>query len=84
MPSGLRVSVPLNTTSTSFEHLRAVGFCSPRTQRIASETFDFPHPFGPTMAISPGSKSSFVLSAKLLKPVMSMFLRYMSGLLLNP
>ena len=73
---GLRVSVPLNTTSASFVQRRAVGRCSPSTQRIASETLDFPHPFGPTMAIMPGSNVSLVLSAKLLKPSMSSCFRY--------
>ncbi len=78
-PRGLRVSVPLNTTSTSLVHRRAVGRCSPSTQRIASDTFDLPHPLGPTIAIMPGSNVSRVLSAKLLKPMMSSCLRYIEA-----
>jgi hypothetical protein len=27
--------------------------CSPSTHEIASTTFDFPHPFGPTMHVMP-------------------------------
>ena len=78
IPSGLRVSVPLNTTSTSFEQRIAVGRCSPSTQRIASDTFDLPQPLGPTMAIMPGSNVSRVRSAKDLKPSMSNCLRYIA------
>jgi hypothetical protein len=76
--SGLRVSVPLKTTSVILEQRNAVGRCSPRTQRIASETLLLPHPFGPTIEIMPGSNWRRVLSAKLLKPVMSICLRYTS------
>src|SRR5690606_23647327 len=47
------------------------------TQRTASMMLDFPQPLGPTMAVTPGSKWTAVLSAKLLKPWSSMRLRYM-------
>jgi len=51
--------------------------CSPRTQRIPSAILLFPHPFGPTIVVTPGSKLSFVFSAKDLKPVSSKDLKYM-------
>ena len=38
------------------------------TQRMASEIFDLPEPFGPTMAVMSFSKLRRVLSAKDLKP----------------
>src|SRR5262249_48183595 len=50
---------------------RLLALCSPRIQRTASTMFDFPDPFGPTMAVMPDAKSSCVLSAKLLKPTSS-------------
>ena len=55
--------------------------CSPSTQRMASEIFDFPHPFGPTMAATPGTKFRVVLSAKDLKPRAVRLLRYMTSAL---
>src|SRR6185503_11451995 len=54
--------------------------CSPRTQRTASETFDLPQPFGPTIAVTPGSKARPVLSAKDLKPWSSSFVSRTSSL----
>ncbi|OGW77523.1 MAG: hypothetical protein A3I73_04720 [Omnitrophica bacterium RIFCSPLOWO2_02_FULL_45_16] len=45
--------------------------CSPRTQRILSAILDLPQPLGPTMAVTPGSKLSFVFSEKDLKPISS-------------
>ena len=32
---------------------RDLWLCSPSTQLMASTTFDFPHPFGPTMHVVP-------------------------------
>ena len=55
---------------------KVVGRCSPKTQRIASETLLLPHPFGPTIAIIPSSKVRRVLSAKLLKPCISNVFKY--------
>ena len=46
------------------EPRKSFGLCSPKTQRIASATLLFPHPFGPTIAVIPGLKSTFSLSAK--------------------
>src|SRR4051812_20310662 len=37
--------------------------------------FDFPHPFGPTTPVIPGSNSTLVLSAKDLKPTISSLFR---------
>ena len=50
---------------TSFEEV------SPNTQRTASLILLFPLPFGPTTAVTPWWKSSFVLSGNDLKPCIS-------------
>src|ERR1041385_3297873 len=76
MPSGLRESVPLKITSAISPPRNALADCSPSTQRIASATFDFPQPFGPTIAVMPGKKLSVVLSAKDLKPRTVKLFRY--------
>src|SRR6185436_15067774 len=77
MPTGLRPSVPLKITSAISPPRSALADCSPSTQRIASETFDLPHPLGPTMAATPGWKLSDVLSAKDLNPNIVRFFKYM-------
>src|SRR6266576_1856605 len=77
-PIGLRPSVPLKMTSAISPPRKALADCSPRTQRIASDTFDLPHPLGPTIAVTPGWKLREVLSAKDLNPKTVKFLRYMS------
>ena len=74
--SGLAWSVPLKITSVMAPPRSAFGLCSPSTQRIASDTLLLPQPFGPTIAIIPGSNTSFVRSAKLLNPTISSALRY--------
>src|SRR5271155_4617992 len=56
---------------------RRVGACSPSTHRIASTTFDLPHPLGPTTAVIPGAKLIVVESRKDLKPSSSRLLRRM-------
>src|SRR5579863_2874107 len=56
---------------------RRVGACSPSTHRIASTTFDLPHPLGPTTAVIPGAKLIVVESRKDLKPSNSRLLRRM-------
>src|SRR5579859_1147287 len=76
MPSGLRPSVPLKMTSAISPPRKALAGCSPKTQRMASDTLDLPQPFGPTIAVTPGWKLSAVLSAKDLKPKTVRFLRY--------
>src|ERR1039457_3656360 len=65
---GLRVSAPSKMTSCIFPPRSAFGLCSPRTQRIASAMLDFPQPFGPTTAVTPGSNDRGVGSANDLKP----------------
>src|ERR1700677_163546 len=79
MLSGLRESVPLKMTSAISPPRRALADCSPKTQRMASETLDLPQPFGPTIAVTPGWKFSVVLSAKDLNPKTVKFFRYMLG-----
>src|SRR5579875_1556320 len=68
MPSGLRVALPAKITSSSRCERKLRVLCSPNTQRIASTRFDFPEPFGPTTAVIPGSNSTVVCSANVLKP----------------
>src|SRR5438876_8779812 len=80
MPIGLRPSVPLKITSAISEPRSALADCSPNTHRMASETFDLPHPFGPTMQETPGRKFKVVLSANDLKPRTVKLLRYMTNL----
>src|SRR5690242_20907731 len=77
MPMGFRPSVPLKITSAISPPRSALADCSPSTQRIASETFDLPHPLGPTIAVTPGWNASDVLSAKDLNPRTVKFFRYM-------
>src|SRR5437867_9220641 len=67
-PTGLRVSVPLKMTSAISPPRRDLADCSPRTQRTASSTLDFPQPLGPTMAVMPSWKLKVILSANDLKP----------------
>src|SRR5437762_3633262 len=67
-PSGLRDSAPLKMTSAISPPRSDLADCSPKTQRTASQTLDFPQPFGPTMAVTPSWKLKIVLSAKDLNP----------------
>jgi len=54
--SGLRFTDPLKITSIIESPRNAEARVSPRTQRTASITFDFPQPFGPTIPTScPGT-----------------------------
>ena len=50
--------------------------CSPKTQRIASDIFDFPLPFGPTIPVIGLSKDNRVLSGNDLKPCISIDFKY--------
>src|SRR5437868_14902135 len=77
-PSGLRKSVPLKMTSAISPPRSAFADCSPKTHRIASEMLLFPQPFGPTIAATPGTKLSVVLSAKDLKPRAVRLFKYMA------
>ncbi len=69
-PSAALLVVPMKMTSSIFELRSALVLWAPRTQVTASTTLDFPEPLGPTTAVTPGSNSRMVLSAKDLKPFM--------------
>jgi len=68
MFTGLRAEEPWKITSSILAPRSARARCSPSTHRTASETFDLPHPFGPTIAVTPGSNRSSVSSANDLNP----------------
>ena len=82
-PIWLRVSVPPKMTSSIFTPRSDLLDCSPMTQRMASEIFDLPLPFGPTMAVMSSPKLSTVLSGKLLKPWISNAFKYTGKFLLG-
>src|SRR6201995_1702690 len=84
MPVGLRSRVPAKITSSMRTPRRLLADCSPSTQEMESEIFDFPHPLGPTTAAmpSPGNFSS-VRSQKDLKPRICSFLSLSNFLLLQ-
>ena len=65
---GARVSEPEKMMSSAFCPRIFRTFCSPRTQRTASEILLFPQPLGPTITVMPSEKSIVVLSAKDLNP----------------
>ena len=81
MPTGLRPALPEKMTSSIFAPRSVFALCSPSTQRIASTTLLLPLPFGPTMAVTPGEKEKYTLSAKDLKPWISKDLRNMCHIL---
>ena len=56
-------------TSSIFWDRTALGAWAPSTQPMASTTFDFPLPFGPTTTVTPGSIARVVVSANDLKPL---------------
>ncbi len=68
-PTGCRADEPEKMTSSMAWPRSCLALCSPSTQRIASETFDLPDPFGPTITVRPGSKVMCARSAKDLKPL---------------
>src|SRR5262245_60474186 len=74
MPSGPCSALPAKITSSMAPPRRCFGLCSPSTHRMASTTFDFPQPFGPTMAVTPAGSSRTVRSMNDLKPVSSICL----------
>src|SRR4030043_2210692 len=78
---------PAKMISSDFFPRRLLRDCSPIAHLIASATFDFPLPFGPTMAVIPqcfpfftklqdGKKSKTVLVANDLQPVSSILFKY--------
>ena len=68
---GRRPSLPLKMTSSIRSPRRLRALCSPSTHVIASMTLLLPHPFGPTMAVTPSSNARAARSAKLLNPAIS-------------
>ena len=75
-PTGLRALEPEKTTSSMAWPRSILALCSPRTQRMASETLDLPEPLGPTTTVRPGSNTMCVRSAKDLKPFSVRDFRY--------
>ncbi len=71
MPRGFRPSVPPKITSSISFPRRCLALRSPMAQRMESTTLDFPHPFGPTIAVIPSGKGSWVRSTKDLNPIIS-------------
>ena len=65
---GFLPSAPEKMISSVFCPRRLWTFCSPKTQRTASEILLFPQPFGPTITVIPSANSIVVLSAKDLNP----------------
>ena len=66
-----RADEPWKITSSIFAPRSRRARCSPSTQRTASDTFDLPQPFGPTIAVTPGLNTMSVVSANDLKPCSS-------------
>jgi len=75
-PAGLN-SLPLKIKFTLLSVRKLFELCSPRTQRKASTIFDFPDPFGPTIALIPLGNCKIVLSANDLNPLISISRKYM-------
>src|SRR5207237_1937184 len=74
IPSGGRFVVPLKMQSAMRSARRDLWLCSPSTQEMASTTFDFPQPFGPTIHVVPEPlKVTTVRSQNDLKPTLSTF-----------
>ena len=66
--TGLRPSEPAKSTSSGFSARSSCGLSDPVAQRIESEMFDFPEPFGPTTTATPGSRRTSTGSTNDLKP----------------
>ena len=67
--TGVRPVVePAKRTSSGFSARSSPGLIDPVAQRIESETFDFPEPFGPTTTETPGSSWISTGSTNDLKP----------------
>ncbi len=77
-PVGLRASLPLKMTSSMRSPRRLLALCSPSTQVMASATLLLPHPFGPTIAVTPRSNERCMRSEKDLKPEISSCCRCIS------
>ena len=68
-PNAAREVVPAKMTSSILAERTDVGAWAPRVQATASTTLDLPLPLGPTIAVTPGSNTSVVGSAKDLNPL---------------
>ena len=64
----VRPTEPAKSTSSGFSARSSPGLIEPVAQRIESETFDFPEPFGPTTTATPGSRWISTGSTNDLKP----------------
>ncbi|MNT25544.1 hypothetical protein D3C72_1610650 [compost metagenome] len=69
--AGFLFFVPLKIIFSILSERSIFVLCSPSTQRMASTTLDFPHPLGPTIAVTPSLKLIVILSPKLLNPLIS-------------
>src|SRR5688572_27564291 len=78
MPAGPTPSAPLKMTSSISSPRTDLYDSVPRTHLTASTTLDLPHPLGPTMQVTPGSKTISVFWAKDLNPHISSFFSCMS------
>ena len=83
MPIGELCSFPANITSP-ISWPRMFRALLANTQRSASTTLDFPHPFGPTIAVMPAGKDRVVLFLNDLKPTSSNCLIRICPTLLPP
>src|ERR1700744_3027622 len=72
--AALRLLEPLKIMFSIFSERSVRVLCSPSTHLMASTTFDLPHPFGPTIAVTPSLKFMVTLSPKLLNPLISKLL----------
>src|SRR3954471_8777013 len=80
IPAALRTDEPLKITSSIASPRRLLADCSPSTHLNASTTFDFPHPFGPTIPVIGESNTNSVRSANDLNPLRTSFFRRMWGM----
>ena len=67
------MEAPLKITSSIFELLNLLVFCSPKTHLIASTIFVLPQPLGPTIPVIPELNRTVSFFAKDLKPKISNF-----------
>src|SRR3989344_2290831 len=72
------VGDPFQIRSSPFFPRRDFIDCSPRTQRIDSAIFDFPDPFGPTIAVTLEGNSKTVDFANDLKPDNPILVRFIT------
>src|SRR5262249_45358701 len=74
-----RPDEPENRTSSGFSARSSPGLSEPVAQRIESETFDLPDPFGPTTTATPGSRRISTGSTNDLNPPSLIALRGTPG-----